>query len=75
MTATNVRRARTSAGQAKVFSTRKVVDAVRARFEKHCRKSPVIGLAAFLDPQLFLRDAEGDFSPDTERWEVLLVRR
>jgi hypothetical protein len=58
-----------------IFSPAKVVRAVEARFKKHVRVSPVIGIAAILNPQYFVADgALGDLVCDIQRWERLFGR-
>lgn len=54
------------------FSPAAVVSALRARFQKHLRVSPVLGLAAILDPYTFITDESGDCVPDAARWDALL---
>lgn len=53
------------------FAPGKVEEAVSARFSKHLRVSPVLGLAAILDPYTFIEDDSGDCVPDAARWESL----
>ena len=53
------------------FSTAQVLKALRARFEKHVRLSPVIGIASILDPQSFVEDACGYHVFDIDRWTEL----
>jgi hypothetical protein len=54
------------------FSPSKVQRAVRARFMKHVRMSPIIGIAAILNPQYCVKDeALDDYVCDAKRWEKL----
>lgn len=61
-----------SASQKFKFAPAKVVSALETRFKKHVRLSPVIGLAAILDPQLYICDDEGDYMTNSTQWETLL---
>jgi hypothetical protein len=58
------------------FSPSMVHDAVKARFAKHVRLAPLIGIAAVLNPQYFVEDGGlKDYVCDIRRWEKLFGRQ